>query len=224
MLDFSARKVFTIPNLVSFSRILMVPVIGWLMTVETAEAFWASTALLALAIFTDFLDGWLARLLDQVSDLGKIIDPLADKLFVILVAIVLILLRDFPLWLAAIIIGKDVLIVGAGSLVIGRKRVVMASNVIGKYAFGAQAGLVVCYFLRFQFGQLAFTVASLALIAASLVSYGRALLFVLKAEEEEVVVPTPPQIIPTWLRLLAVAAFFAALLWQFWIWVAPKLG
>lgn len=217
-MDFSARKIFTVANFVSASRIVMVPFIGWLLFIDSVPARLAAGLLLALAIFTDFLDGWLARLLDQVSDLGKIIDPLADKLFVILLVVELILLRDFPLWLALVIIGKDVLIVGAGALVIGRKRVVMQSNVIGKYAFGFQAGLVVCYFLEFSFGEWLFTIGSLVLIAASLVSYGKALLFVVRSPEEEVVVPQPPQIVPTWARRAAVVLLLVVTLPQMFYW------
>jgi CDP-diacylglycerol--glycerol-3-phosphate 3-phosphatidyltransferase len=218
MLDFSPRKVFTVANFVSVSRIIIVPIIGWLLFVDSVAARIAAGVLLALAVFSDFLDGWLARLLDQVSDLGKIIDPLADKLFVILLAIELIILRDFPLWLALVIICKDALIVTAGILVAGRKRVVMQSNIIGKYAFGFQAGLVVSYFLDFPYGEWFFTIASLLFIAASLASYSKALLYVVRSTEQEVVVPPPPQIVPTWARRTAVLLLLGLFLAQLYYW------
>jgi len=173
MLDFSARKIFTLPNYISASRIVAVPFIGWLLLIDSVPARIGAAALLAYAILSDFLDGFLARALNQTSDLGRIIDPLADKLFVILLAMELIALRDFPLWLALVIVAKDALIIGASVFVAGRKKVVMESNIIGKYAFGFQAGLVVCYFLDFPFGELFFVVGSLLLIFASLVSYGK---------------------------------------------------
>lgn len=209
MLDFSSHKIFTIPNLISAFRIVVVPFIGWLLFIDSVAAKLIAALLLFLALLSDFLDGWLARLLNQVSDLGKIIDPLADKLFVILLAIELILLRDFPIWLAIVIVGKDVVIVGAGAFIVGRKRVVMQSNLIGKYAFGFQAGLVVCYFFAFPFGEWIFTIGTLVLIVASLVSYSKVLLFVVRSQEREVIVPQPEQIMPTWLRRSIVALLAA---------------
>lgn len=213
MMDFSLRKILTIPNFLSALRIILVPFIGWLLFIDSVEAaIWAGV-LLFIALLTDFLDGFLARLLKQVSDLGKIIDPLADKLFVILLAVELIYLRDFPLWLALVIVAKDALIVGAGTMVIGSKKVVMQSNIIGKYAFGMQAGLVVSYFLDFGYGEWFFTIATLLLIAASLVSYGKALLFIMRSTEEEVIVPDSPQIVPAWARRSIVVILLAV--WSF---------
>ena len=218
MLDFSASKIFTIPNFLSFSRIIAVPFIGWLLLIDTVPARLGAAALLFYAILSDFLDGWFARLLDQRSDLGRMIDPLADKLFVIMLAIELIALRGFPLWLALVIVIKDVLIVGASVFVASRKRVVMESNLIGKYAFAFQAGLVVSYFLDFPFGELFFGAGSLLLIAASLISYGKAFSFVLASPEEEVVVGPSPPLMPTWLRRVVVIALLLVVLAHGYYW------
>ncbi len=222
MLDFSAKKIFTIPNLFSLARILAVPFIGWLLLIDSIPARCAAAALLVFAILTDFLDGWFARLLDQASDLGRMIDPLADKLFVILLALVLMATRDFPLWLVLVIIAKDALIVLASVLVAGRKRVMIESSLIGKYAFGFQAALVVCYFLDFPFGEFFFTAGSLLLIAATMISYTKGFLFVIRSPEQEVVVPTPPQIVPTWARRAIVAALLLVVLVQAYYWAAEN--
>jgi len=222
MLDFSAKKIFTIPNLFSLARIAAVPFIGWLLLIDSVPARIAAGVLLVFAILTDFLDGWFARLLDQASDLGRMIDPLADKLFVILLAFVLMATRDFPLWLALVIVGKDALIVVAGVLVAGRKRVMMESNIIGKYAFGFQAGLVVCYFLDFPFGEQFFIAGSLILIAATMISYTKGFLFVIRSPQEVVVVPTPPQIVPTWGRRAIVAVLLLVMLIQGYYWTAEN--
>jgi cardiolipin synthase len=222
MLDFSARKIFTIPNLLSAARIVAVPFIGWLLLIDSVPARLAAGALLIFAILTDYLDGWFARILDQASDLGRLIDPLADKLFIILLAIVLIFTRDFPLWLVLVIVGKDLLIVIASVLVVGRKRVVMESNIIGKYAFGFQAGLVVCYFLDFPFGELFFIAGSLILIAATLVSYFRSFLFVIRSTAAEVIVPTPPQIVPTWARRIILIVLLIIVITHMYYWTAEN--
>lgn len=156
------------------------------MVIDTVSSnIWAGI-LIIFAIATDFLDGLFARLLNQVSDLGKIIDPLADKLFVILLGIELIFLRGFPIWIAVIIVLKDVAIIAGSIFVIGKKNVIMQSNIIGKYTFAMQAGLVTCYFLRFDYGIWAYTIMTLGFITLSMISYGKALLHVLQSEEESI--------------------------------------
>lgn len=220
MLDFSPSKLFTIANFISALRIILVPFIGWFLFLDTTAGMLWAGGLLVLAILTDLLDGLAARLLGQVSDLGKIIDPLADKLFVIFTVALFVFLREFPLWIALLIVGKDLLIVIASALVIGRRKVVMASNLIGKYAFAFQAGLVLSHFLRFPFGIAMFTIGTLVFIALSLLSYGWAMLKVLGSPDGEVVIGSGQR--PAWMdasRRAGVA--FLALLWfvNLWFWM-----
>ena len=79
------ENVWTIPNIISFIRILLIPVFGVLF--YQGELLWA-LLILALSGFTDFIDGKLARKLNQVSELGKMLDPIADKLTQATIAIV----------------------------------------------------------------------------------------------------------------------------------------
>ena len=79
------ENVWTIPNIISFIRILLIPVFGVLF--YNGQLMWA-LIILALSGFTDFIDGKLARKLNQVSELGKMLDPIADKLTQATIAIV----------------------------------------------------------------------------------------------------------------------------------------
>ncbi len=79
------ENVWTIPNIISFIRILLIPVFGVLF--YNGQLMWA-LLILALSGFTDFIDGKLARKLNQVSELGKMLDPIADKLTQATIAIV----------------------------------------------------------------------------------------------------------------------------------------
>lgn len=72
------RKIFTIPNILSFFRLCLIPLIIWLYCVEQ-NYIWAGNVLL-LSGFTDIVDGFIARRFHMISDLGKILDPVADKL------------------------------------------------------------------------------------------------------------------------------------------------
>lgn len=72
------KQIFTIPNLLSLFRILLIPVIVWLYSVE--KNYYAAIGVILLSGASDILDGWVARKFHMVSDFGKIIDPIADKL------------------------------------------------------------------------------------------------------------------------------------------------
>ncbi len=101
-----------VPNTLTAARILLVPWIAWLTHAREYEtALW----LLLVAAASDLLDGFIARRFGQRTRFGEIADPLADKLATLTVALLLALQGWLPWWLAAAIIGRDVLI-GGGAL------------------------------------------------------------------------------------------------------------
>ena len=83
---------------------------------------------------TDLLDGYLARKLNQVSELGKIIDPLADKIAVGAIAILMFINGLIPLWFIAVVLIRDILILAFGLILKSRKKIVLMSNYPGKIA------------------------------------------------------------------------------------------
>jgi cardiolipin synthase len=106
-----SSRIFTIPNVLSFIRLLLVPVFLGLI-VAGQDGF----ALLVLVVSsaTDYLDGVLARGLNQVSRLGQLLDPAADRLF-IFAALIGLAIRDvIPWWLFVIIVGRDVMLLVLG--------------------------------------------------------------------------------------------------------------
>ncbi|MBI3507781.1 MAG: CDP-alcohol phosphatidyltransferase family protein [Proteobacteria bacterium] len=103
-----------IPNLLSFARLLAVPVAVWLMLVARFEAaFWLFVA----AGATDALDGFLAKRFGWETELGSFLDPLADKALLVSVFLVLGWTGHIPAWLTIMVIFRDLLIVG-GALVV----------------------------------------------------------------------------------------------------------
>lgn len=103
-----SNRILTVPNLLSFLRLLGVPLFLYLLLGPQSDG-WALVVLIVSAI-TDYADGKLARLLDQYSRLGELLDPAADRLY-ILAALVGFVIRGFiPWWVAALIIGRDVLL------------------------------------------------------------------------------------------------------------------
>lgn len=106
-----SSRVFTIPNILSFLRLLLVPVF-LVLIVRGQDAF----ALLVLVVssLTDFLDGVLARRLDQVSRLGQLLDPAADRLFIFTALIGLAVRGVIPWWLVIVIVGRDAMLAVLG--------------------------------------------------------------------------------------------------------------
>lgn len=176
-------RLLTWPNFFSVLRVLLLPgvAIGLARNDHTGIIICAS--IFALAGISDFLDGFLARRLNQVSPLGIALDPIADKIFAGVVVILLIIHRDFPLWLAFIIVGRDLLIVGAGALLLRGRKITLPSNLVGKYTFGILAFLLGSYVIRFPFGITLTTTATLIMIAWSLISYAQVFIAV-KAKKD----------------------------------------
>lgn len=112
-----ADRVWTIPNALSMLRLAGVPVFLWLLLGPHADGY----ALLVLAVsgFTDWADGVLARRLDQRSRLGAMLDPFADRLYILASLVGLVLRHVIPFGLAALVVGRD-LVLSVALLVLRR--------------------------------------------------------------------------------------------------------
>ena len=99
-------RVLTVPNVLSMVRLLMVPLFVWLALVPEADG--AAVLVLVVSGATDWLDGRIARQWNQVSRVGQLLDPVADRLFVLSTVIVLGLRDIVPWWLVAILLARDV--------------------------------------------------------------------------------------------------------------------
>ncbi|TPP10611.1 CDP-diacylglycerol--glycerol-3-phosphate 3-phosphatidyltransferase [Rhizobium glycinendophyticum] len=115
-----ASRAYNIPNLLTYARILAVPLIVLFFFIEgklqsSDFARWAALAIFILASITDYLDGYLARIWNQTSNIGKMLDPIADKL---LIASVLLLMAadgtiaGWSLWAAITILCREILVSG----------------------------------------------------------------------------------------------------------------
>lgn len=103
-------RVFTVPNILSFLRLLGVPLFLWLVLVKEADGL--AFAVLIVAGFTDYLDGKLARRWNQISRLGQLLDPLADRLYILATIAGLTIREIIPLWFALVLVARDVFMTG----------------------------------------------------------------------------------------------------------------
>jgi len=104
----ASNRIWTVPNLLSFIRLLGVPLLLWLILVPEADG-WAFVVL-ALSAASDWADGKLARLLNQYSRLGAVLDPLADRLYILATLAAFVIRGFLPWWLALLIVGRDVVL------------------------------------------------------------------------------------------------------------------
>ena len=108
-----AERIWTIPNLISVARLLGVPVFLWLVLgVQTRAGDWWAVGLLIAAGFSDWLDGKIARALNQQSRLGQLLDPAADRLYIAATIIALAVRAIIPWWLVAVLAARELLMAG----------------------------------------------------------------------------------------------------------------
>jgi len=107
------ERVFTLPNIITFARLLAVPATVWLMLAQRLDL---AFIIFLLAGISDGVDGFLARRLGLESELGALLDPIADKALLSSVMVLLAWLGLLPVWLAVLVVGRDVMIIAGYAL------------------------------------------------------------------------------------------------------------
>jgi len=162
-----------IPNALSILRIIMI--IPFVMALFYGDVR-GMILILGAILLSDYFDGYLARKWNATSNLGRILDPLADKICVGAVGIMLVLLRGFPLALALALIARDIIIMLAGLYLIRRDFPVPVSNNLGRVSVGVFAACLIIYLFQLEILKLPFVLLTIIMLVASIVSYGRAFL------------------------------------------------
>ncbi len=136
------RRNLTVPNILTLTRIAAVPAIIWLMYYAMwHEVAWASQVacgLFALACITDLVDGYLARSYDTITNMGKFLDPLADKLLILSALIMLVRLGWAPAWVVIIIAARELAVTGMRA-VAADEGIVISADRFGKLKTLTQA-------------------------------------------------------------------------------------
>lgn len=139
---------WALPNVLSISRIIVVPFIYWGFA---RDSYVGVSILIGWAFLTDAADGYLARRFNWKSKWGLILDPLADKILIGSVTIFLVLFREFPLWAAVLIIVRDVSILGAGVyLYINPGATIIPADRIGKVTTLLMGGAIFLYAVDYK--------------------------------------------------------------------------
>jgi len=128
----ASSRVVTAPNLVTLVRIVLIPVFVVLIVHRETSA--TGIVVFSAVVATDWVDGWLARRTGQVSELGKVLDPLADRMAIAAGLVAFVMRGAFPLWAAVLIVARDVVLVVVGGVVMARHRVRIDVRWVGKLA------------------------------------------------------------------------------------------
>jgi CDP-diacylglycerol--glycerol-3-phosphate 3-phosphatidyltransferase len=144
----TAVKIFNVPNLLSLSRILAVPVFVVLMLEPSPFRALIAGIIFAVAAATDWLDGHLARRWGQVTKIGKLLDPVADKILIMSAFIILVEIDVIYAWIAVVFIAREFIVTGLRSIA-SAEGVVIPAETVGKYKVGAQITAILALLLNY---------------------------------------------------------------------------
>ena len=144
------KNIVLTPNFMTLSRIVAVPVIVMLLFYETKITTFSAAILFSIASITDYLDGYLARTRGLVTKLGKILDPMADKLLVSSTLVMLVSLGFMQAWIACIIIGRELAVTSLRCVLIENGQDVAASW-LGKYKTGFQIAAIIPLTMHYNY-------------------------------------------------------------------------
>ncbi len=138
------------PNTLTLFRIAVIPIIVILMLYPNRISTWIAALLFSAAAITDYFDGYFARRFGLVSNLGKVMDPVADKLLASSAFIMLASLGWVPAWIVCIIIGREIAVTGLRNIIAEKGEDVSASN-LGKYKTGFQIAAIIPLLIHYPF-------------------------------------------------------------------------
>ena len=169
-------RIWTLSNGLSLLRILLVVPVAVLLFSAHPDARLCAAGLIVIAALTDFLDGLIARMKNEVTLFGKIIDPIADKVGIGAVALILTAQGTLPLWFPLAVVGRDLAILGAAYHLSRKGAAMPQSNQTGKWAAGVMGLTVFIAVIDPENASgilLPCLVASAAMIVLSSVSYAK---------------------------------------------------
>jgi CDP-diacylglycerol--glycerol-3-phosphate 3-phosphatidyltransferase len=144
------EKILSHPNTLTLFRVIAVPIIVILMLFPIRVCTFIAAILFSAAAITDYLDGYIARTRGLVSNLGKVMDPVADKLLVSSAFIMLASLGWVPAWMVCIIIGREIAVTGLRNIIAEKGEDVSASS-LGKYKTGFQVAAAIPLLIHYPF-------------------------------------------------------------------------
>lgn len=167
----STRNIMTVSNVITLSRLVLLPFIVYFLLVDQRiTAF----VIMLIALLTDAADGFLARTLHQESEIGKVLDPVCDKISLIVILITLYAVNVIPRWGVIIIIARDVLILIGSYVLYRHKSVVFKANLPGKITGVIFAALILAFTINLnRLGEVLLYISIPAILGSFAIYLGR---------------------------------------------------
>ena len=144
------KKIVSNPNSLTLFRVVASPIIVILLLFPNKSNTFIAALIFSAAAITDFLDGFLARQQGLVSNFGKVMDPIADKVLVSTSFIMLTSLGWTPAWIICIIIGREIAVTGLRNIIAEKGKDLSASS-LGKYKTGFQIAAIIPLMIHFSY-------------------------------------------------------------------------
>lgn len=144
------EELLNAPNLMTLGRIACIPVFLALLSYENRRNSFLAALVFAAAAISDWLDGWLARVSNKVTTLGKFLDPLVDKIIVLSALVMLVRLGRVPVWVVVIILARELLISGLRTIAMSEGLEIAASRG-GKWKTSLQLSGIIALMVHYHF-------------------------------------------------------------------------
>lgn len=154
---------WNLPNAISLLRIFTAPILILLLISPNKKTSLIAAIVFAVAALTDWLDGYLARRMSVETTFGKFLDPLADKLLIATSLVMLIPMGRVPVWMAALIIGREIAVTGLRA-VVSREGVIISASRLGKYKTVFQIVSVIALLVHYKFLGIDFHIVGTAFL------------------------------------------------------------
>lgn len=167
-----ARDILLVPNILTLSRFALLLILAYLISLQDSRYTIYMLIVITTGIATDILDGFLARKLGQISDLGKVLDPVVDKICTGVLVIFLYVYSDFPIWAVILVLTRDITVLVASIFFLKKARVIATSNMIGRLAALSWGLVILVYIIDWQPIELPMLWIATAMVLLSAISYG----------------------------------------------------
>lgn len=158
-----SNDIWNIPNLLTFFRIALIPVLVFLLLSSSELLSILSVLVFSIASITDWLDGYIARKMNIVTNLGKFLDPIADKLLIAASLVMLVGLGRVPAWMVVVIIGREIAVTGLRSIA-SSEGIIIAASDLGKGKMIMQISAIIGLLLHYQYMGIDFHAVGIRLL------------------------------------------------------------
>jgi CDP-diacylglycerol--glycerol-3-phosphate 3-phosphatidyltransferase len=167
------KNVWGLPNFLTLARLAFLPIIIYFINQHTVKGDWLALLFIFCSGVSDYFDGYFARKLNKTSELGKMLDPLIDKLLIGVLMLFLAAYKELPYWYVGMVIFRDILILIASLYLIKHLRDIAQSNMLGKWTLTSYVFVIMFYMVNFYPFNVIVMWTSVILIPVSLVTYFR---------------------------------------------------